>query len=85
MSTVLNKIAEKTESEHVDLVLELFYELSSASSFDIWVMPVFGRFAQKIIEEKNDAELPKIFKFYAILCAKRKPLTKTIGNCLRRL
>uniref|UniRef100_A0A915BRI6 DRIM domain-containing protein n=1 Tax=Parascaris univalens TaxID=6257 RepID=A0A915BRI6_PARUN len=72
VSTV-EMISDKAESSEIDSVLDFFADLSEASLFDIWLMPSVGRFTTKMISQQSGDSSTKIFKFYAVLCSKRRP------------
>ncbi|VDM37787.1 unnamed protein product [Toxocara canis] len=72
---LLKLVSTAILTSHMNAVLAFFDDLCEASMFDVWLMPAVGKFSSKMLYNQNDESMVEIFKFYARLCAKRKPLS----------
>ncbi|CAI2343494.1 unnamed protein product [Caenorhabditis sp. 36 PRJEB53466] len=72
------KIVEK--SKEYQIVIELLLKTIELESFDLYMMPAFGKIAAEIVTERSeDSGLVKqIVGFYSILCSQRHPIRETI-------
>ncbi|OZC06750.1 hypothetical protein X798_06254 [Onchocerca flexuosa] len=59
-----------------DVVLDFFREISDIPLFDIWIMPIVGTFMSRLVVQENAQIIRKIFRFYADICNKRRPIWK---------
>ncbi|KAL3993561.1 Down-regulated in metastasis family protein [Acanthocheilonema viteae] len=59
-----------------DVILDFLYEISDIPLFDIWIMPIVGTFMSRLITQGDAQITSKIFRFYADLCIKRRPIWK---------
>lgn len=70
-----------------DAILDFFYKISNVPLFDIWIMPIVGKFMSRFVTEWDLEIISKIFRFYADLCSKRRPIWNK-GNkeiCMKRI
>uniref|UniRef100_A0A0R3RU84 DRIM domain-containing protein n=1 Tax=Elaeophora elaphi TaxID=1147741 RepID=A0A0R3RU84_9BILA len=59
-----------------DVILDFLYEISSIPLFDIWIMPIVGTFMSRFVSKVDAQIISRIFRFYADLCSKRRPIWK---------
>ncbi|VDK69683.1 unnamed protein product [Litomosoides sigmodontis] len=66
-----------------DAILDFFYKISDVPLFDIYIMPIVGKFMSRFVTRWDPEIIGKIFRFYADLCCKRRPIWryKEDRNC----
>ncbi|CAD6199919.1 unnamed protein product [Caenorhabditis auriculariae] len=63
-------------------VINLLLKTTELESFDLYLMPALGKVAQAVLEKENEDEVlvRQVWRFYAYLCSRRKPIEETLGR-----
>uniref|UniRef100_A0A1I8EDV8 DRIM domain-containing protein n=1 Tax=Wuchereria bancrofti TaxID=6293 RepID=A0A1I8EDV8_WUCBA len=59
-----------------DVILDFLYNISDIPLFDIWIMPIVGAFMSRLVVQEDAQIINGIFRFYADICNKRRPIWK---------
>lgn len=64
-------------------LLDFFKNLIEIKIFDIQLLPLVGDFTDRMLSEEDAEADEQVLKFYATLCAKRRPISSNEGLFLR--
>ncbi|CAG9531849.1 unnamed protein product [Cercopithifilaria johnstoni] len=76
ITTVVRMLMSDDQKCDFNVVFDFLYEISDVSLFDIWIMPIVGTFMSQLVKQEDSQIISRIFRFYADLCSKRRPIWK---------
>lgn len=83
ITAAIRLLMSDEQSCDFDVILDFLYNISDIPLFDIWIMPIVGAFMSRLVVQENAQVINRIFRFYADICNKRRPIWKHKGrrNC----